>query len=799
MTWQETQKCKEQQDAIAICKKYESDDGIRRTNEGMIELKHEGVWIKVCYLHGHTYGLDKALADVACKQLGYKFGIEGVGMSIFRGHYGNYDIDCDGTEQKLQDCKRFRYDNEDKRACMHRLIVICEPKFRLRQGGVTSGLKAGFLEISTPEGWFQACNVPAYQGCKWLGLETAFATMIDSIGQARPSMFVYCGKPKSEKLSQCRSISRGPTECPENPLWTSCSDEPLNSAVSDAVIKLDEGSYGELKVYVNGTWLAVCNDRQYVIYEDWAFRLAKTVCRQLGYNSSKKVVTFIQVRGRSPVSQLFLYTDISCRGTQEHLEECQHTRWKTGMGSMCRSISVSCDIPSIRLSERTHGVVQLRFNDSMWLPVCKHWTLGYEYTWGREESRVLCKHLGLKIGNILTYRYMTMYPGDHVSTTMKCKGSESGLHECERFLWSLRGPSFDNFYTVYVACDMSKDVKIHLRDPDGPSGKPEFLESKLCSDKWTDIEASAICENLGFQPEHAISVFYEQRSARDFLGDSWNSSSFECSKSDHGFECEMRKSPLCACEYCNIGVQCMGHKPGIHEYIKVMPEFPHTGQVEVHIPNKPIGSICATGWGIKETQVVCRQAGAFNEVKHKPMYTGVDTNNITGGRENPILLSDVKCHGDEANIAECNFKFGDEVSCIFKERASVFCHRIPIWMPRSPRRGLVKLNIGHQEKDKWRWLCGEDVDKNTRDVFCFFVTCTRNSSILISRYGVPISKMRAYFLVYNRLKKYRPHNAFHWPVVKLKCLGHEVSIGQCELKESYNCTQLAVIGCRGSR
>ncbi|CAH1776673.1 unnamed protein product, partial [Owenia fusiformis] len=34
MTWQETQKCKEQQDAIAICKKYESDDGIRRTNDG---------------------------------------------------------------------------------------------------------------------------------------------------------------------------------------------------------------------------------------------------------------------------------------------------------------------------------------------------------------------------------------------------------------------------------------------------------------------------------------------------------------------------------------------------------------------------------------------------------------------------------------------------------------------------------------------------------------------------------------------------------------------------------------------
>ncbi|CAH1776675.1 unnamed protein product, partial [Owenia fusiformis] len=371
---------------------------------------------------------------------------------------------------------------------------------------------------------------------------------------------------------------KGPIGCPVFPKWTSCSDEPMKTVVSKAVIKLDKQSYGELKVYVNDKWLAVCRDRVYTIYEDWALRLAKTVCRQLGYNSSKNVMSFIKLQGRTPFSQLFLYTDISCRGTQKHLEECHHTRWNTGMGRMCESTSISCDVPSIRLSERTYGVVQIRLNDSVWLPLCKYWYQGHEYTWGKEESRVLCKHLGLNTGNILTYNYKTPHQGDHVSTDMKCKGSESDLRECERFSWSFMRPAFI-CHTVYVACDMSKDVNIHLRDPDDHSGKPELLETKLCSDKWTETEASAICDNLGLSPKYAIPLFYEQHSAHDRS----NSSSFECSKSEYGVECEMEKCPYCDCLHYNVGVRCFDHKPGIHEYIKVKPQFPYTGQVEVHI------------------------------------------------------------------------------------------------------------------------------------------------------------------------------------------------------------------------
>ncbi|CAH1776676.1 unnamed protein product, partial [Owenia fusiformis] len=173
------------------------------------------------------------------------------------------------------------------------------------------------------------------------------------------------------------------------------------------------------------------------------------------------------------------------------------------------------------------------------------------------------------------------------------------------------------------------------------------------------------------------------------------------------------------------------------------------------------------------------------------------TNKITGGSADTVLMSAVKCNGDEANIAECTFQFGDEASCISNSRASVFCHQIEIFKPIE--RGLVQLNIGHLGKDKWRWLCGDNNDKNTRDVLCFTKTGTRNSRILPSRFDVSTSSVRDYFLAYRRLKKYKPHTIFYWPVVKFKCLGHEVSIGQCELKESYNCTQLAVIDCRGSR
>ncbi|CAH1788990.1 unnamed protein product [Owenia fusiformis] len=751
-----SKKCKENHDAIAICKKDDSDNDLRISDIGRVELKHDGVWGLVCYT-GNANQLEKVLADVSCRQLGYEFGLVlEKDRRDYRGPIRLYDIVCDGTERKLQECSTFRRIYETGSSCNY-IYAMCPEKFRVGKGLT----KSGILEVLISNKWYNVCGPSPKTACNWLGLEMSPASeaerrLIDTSFQS-----AWIGCDDEEELSKCRWISMTDWKC-----GFTCSDEPDKSAISEAVIRLTEGSSGYLEVLVDDEWLTVCS-------YDRSFGIAKAVCQQLGYKSIMHV-SITRDSISSPEEQEFIETDICCRGSEKNLGECSYSIWKKEKKSYCRAASITCDVFPIRLSEQAHGDLQVSVNGT-WVPVCT-----YRNGWRIENSQVICKHLGFSPGTVLTMPgSLTREKNDYVGIyNLACDGSENAIYECENFVW---GGGSSCGEKVYVVCDMLNATKVHLKDSDGTSGKPEILNRRLCSNNWTETEASVICQNLGFPPEGAIPQYYDQRTALSTSNSSW----FQCNETDSGTGCLMREDQKC--KHHNVAVKCLDHQPGIHEYIRAKTEFPFAGQVEVYISPDQKGAVCATGWGTKETQVLCRQTGAFNEPDRKPIHAGVDTNNLLGGRDDPIVMSDVKCNGDEANIAECTFKSGIEASCSSNRRVRVYCHQLEVW--KLEWGGLIQVNIKPGQENGWRWMCGDDMTRNTSDVFCLSDTGKR---ILSSDYGTI-----SIFSVPSKLhfRDYYPRHILTWPMVNARCVGDELSLGQCDLEEKkpYTCKKAALI------
>ncbi|XP_039273511.2 neurotrypsin-like isoform X1 [Styela clava] len=75
---------------------------------------------------------------------------------------------------------------------------------------------------------------------------------------------------------------------------------------------------------------------------------------------------------------------------------------------------------------------------------------------------------------------------------------------------------------------------------------------------------------------------------------------------------------------------------------------PYMGRVEVLLPDNSWGTICGDGWTVEDATVVCRQMGFETG--------GIIAKKIGnfGHGYGPIVMSKVKCHGDETKIEDCS-------------------------------------------------------------------------------------------------------------------------------------------------
>ena len=92
--------------------------------------------------------------------------------------------------------------------------------------------------------------------------------------------------------------------------------------------------------------------------------------------------------------------------------------------------------------------------------------------------------------------------------------------------------------------------------------------------------------------------------------------------------------------------------------------FPFSGRVEVY-QNGVWGTVCDKNWTSNNTQVVCQQLG------YKYSWAATDLN-IPAGK-GPIVMENVNCSGDEANLLACSHSGFGNHNCGHVEDVGVTC------------------------------------------------------------------------------------------------------------------------------
>ncbi|XP_010221162.1 PREDICTED: soluble scavenger receptor cysteine-rich domain-containing protein SSC5D-like, partial [Tinamus guttatus] len=144
-----------------------------------------------------------------------------------------------------------------------------------------------------------------------------------------------------------------------------------------------------------------------------------------------------------------------------------------------------------------------------------------------------------------------------------------------------------------------------------------------------------------------------------------------------------------------------------------------SGRVEV-LHKDVWGTVCDDGWDLREAKVVCRQLGCGTALS-------APRESKYGEGKGKIWLSDLKCTGREASLAECKAKPLGENICNHVEDASVECSEEeiaesgPIRLVGGPNRCAGRVEVLHE--DLWGSVCHDSWDMDDAQVVCRQLGC----------------------------------------------------------------------------
>ena len=109
------------------------------------------------------------------------------------------------------------------------------------------------------------------------------------------------------------------------------SPEPI----APGTIRLVDGANeaeGRVEVYYDFKWGAICDD-------DWDYREAHVVCKELGFPGAKKAVT----EGTFPMEQgEIILDDFACNGLEDSLLDCDNSGWNQHDCRIAETAGVIC-------------------------------------------------------------------------------------------------------------------------------------------------------------------------------------------------------------------------------------------------------------------------------------------------------------------------------------------------------------------------------------------------------------------------------------------------------------------------
>ncbi|XP_011669130.2 deleted in malignant brain tumors 1 protein [Strongylocentrotus purpuratus] len=417
--------CEHDEDAGVICEGLVSvrlQDG-NSNREGRVEVLYNGHWGTVC-----DDEFDFNDAHVVCRMLGFshaesfslKFGA-GTGEIVVD------DLTCDGTEGRIQDCRKKQLGTHN---CNHDedIGVTCA-ELPVRLVG-SSSPNEGRVQLYHEGSWGTICDdqwdmEDATVVCRMLGYPTATEALYGAPFPVRGD--VPLGDVLVDQV-QCNGDETHISKCGHRGFRQVSCDHTEDAGVicggkRDFGARLADGpdaAQGRVELFYFGAWGTAC-------HLEWTSADSLVLCKMLGYPGVLDTAYFSSY---GPGSGDVLLRQPRCSGKESSLADC-NPAYPLGITGCNHSteVGVTCLRPNdlqVRLvgsQSSNEGRVEVNFEGS-WGTVCDdHFDLN--------DANVVCRMLGYqRASNYSCCGAFGEGFGAIALDEVDCKGTESNLGHC---------------------------------------------------------------------------------------------------------------------------------------------------------------------------------------------------------------------------------------------------------------------------------------------------------------------------------------------------------------------------------
>ncbi|PVD37785.1 hypothetical protein C0Q70_00386 [Pomacea canaliculata] len=725
--------------------------GSNSTYKGRVEVQVNGTWGIVC-----GYGYDASWAKVVCRMYGFTEGSVNFWVSYPDPPNKRYEsiFICYGNEAVPDECLHSGWKTVDDCASTA-VSVVCYGDVRI--GAIDDrNSNQGSVQFYRNERWYNLCDtgfddITARRVCQDLEYVDGRAVCCSAYGTLYYQIKLY--ETNLNYTMRCQGTESNSTDCLRP---GGCLAGNYASVVCfNSTDVVDEGyrfdfhdntkTSGQVVVTHLGVAGRICNTF-------WDDLDARVLCRSRGHQDGaayhySQYDVYLQPTQRGP----YWISDVNCTGSEASLGDCPfNDRLHLGNCSMADLAGAVCfnDTAGIQYrlvggDRQGAGRVEISVG-GLWGTVCDN-------NWDDEDARVLCRFLNYTDGYAVGNAYYGQGAGPIWLSSVRCKGSERSLAECPQSGFHAVVNNYDCMSHSNDASAVCIDeIKLNLGFNASVGAVMVYL-----GDAWTLIcdeefrhanSAVTACRSLGFP--HGLHV---------------RGGVFGRVDAPIGIthvRCTGREPSLLDCTYNVTTSQveknsvlsqtlCLGAKVRIME--DIIGE-PYHGRIDVQVEGV-WGAVCAAGFGVTEATVACKELGYAGGVPY--------TAHFPDRNKKPILMSDVKCRGDETSLFNCQSTTTSTTSWCdyYAPRAGVLCYndtngiRYRLAGDSDPTRGRVEMQYGGQ----WGLICTWQGNYPTAAVACRSVGYQD---------GLPISSLR-----YSTSLK-------SW-LYQVDCQGNESSIPEC--------------------
>ncbi|MCI4380063.1 hypothetical protein PGIGA_G00235630 [Pangasianodon gigas] len=435
---------------------------------------------------------------------------------------------------------------------------------------------------------------------------------------------------------------------------------------------------GRVEIFYNSEWGTICDD-------DFTLTNAHVLCRHLGFVNA--ISWSHSAKYGAGTGKIWL-DNVICTGSENSIENCVSRGWgnsdcshEEDAGVVCKDerlpgfledniIEMQVDenrLKEIRLHPvsaqlpTTEGVVEVKDKNG-WIHIC-------DIGWTTKNSRVVCGMMGFPRGKTMakrTHSHNSVYRIHSVA----CSGNEAHLSACTMVFSKNTSTPCPGGGPAAVSCvpgpqftqghrhksKRNRRSKVRLKGGARPGeGRVEVLKGSVwgtvCDDHWSLQSASVVCRELGFgtAKEALTDARMGQGTGRIYMNE------VRCRGDEKSlWDCPHNNITTEKCKHTeDASVKCNVPYMGVEKRIRLTGGRTQLeGRVEILATNADVlgewGLICGDDWTSREAMVACRQLGLGHASSGLRETWYWDSSNVT-----EIVMSGVKCRGDEMTLTEC--------------------------------------------------------------------------------------------------------------------------------------------------